>query len=253
MRINVLNVNYNNYTMEFALEEANKLLEKSIKSNIFFLNAHCLRIAQFDKKYRNIINATDLILPDGIGLRLITLLSGKNMIDNCNGTDFSPLFMELLSKKNVKIFFLGGKEGVAEKAKKKIGKLFPQVDIIGTHHGYFENSDQVIDIINASGADVLFVSMGVPLQEKWIYLNRTKLNPHICLGVGALLDFLSGSKYRAPRFIRKCNLEWLWRIIVEPKRMFGRYFFDAFILFFICLLPAIFKNIWSKLYFKGKP
>ncbi|MCK5215260.1 MAG: WecB/TagA/CpsF family glycosyltransferase, partial [Candidatus Omnitrophica bacterium] len=100
------------------------------------------------------------------------------------------------------------------------------IQIVGTHHGYVEEDEAVIDQINESGAEVLFVAMGVPIQEKWIHRNRDRLNPRLCLGVGALFDYLSGTIPRAPGIVRCLRLEWLWRCFVDPRRMIKRYFID---------------------------
>ncbi|MFC1708731.1 WecB/TagA/CpsF family glycosyltransferase [Candidatus Omnitrophota bacterium] len=231
----ILNVNYDNISMAEALEKACYLLRENSKSNVFFLNADCLYKAQKDSRYRDILNSAQLLLPDGIGLRIVTELFGGKMKDNCNGTDFSPLFMERAAKEGYRIFFLGGKEGVAEKAAENTRKTIPEILIVGTHSGYFDDDGLLINTINNSGADILFVAMGVPAQEKWIYQNRVKLNPKLYLGVGALLDYLSGHIVRAPKFIRAIHLEWLWRIGVEPKRMFKRYIVDGLRLFWVVL------------------
>ena len=92
---------------------------------------------------------------------------------------------------------------------------------MGTHSGYFNSDEEVIEKINKLEADILFVAMGVPLQEKWIVQNRGRLNPKLCLGVGALFDYLSGRIKRAPKWMQKAGLEWFWRLMMEPKG-FGR-------------------------------
>ncbi|MFC1704260.1 WecB/TagA/CpsF family glycosyltransferase [Candidatus Omnitrophota bacterium] len=179
-----------------------------------------------DKTYREILNATDLVLPDGLGLKLATKILGGRMKENCNGTDFSPLFMAEAAQRGLSVFFLGGKEGVAEKAAEKISKQIPGIKITGTQNGYFDNDDKIIKKINAASADIVFVGMGVPIQEKWITKNREKLNSTLCLGVGALFDYLSGRIKRAPKIFQKMHIEWLWRIMMEPKRLWKRYLVD---------------------------
>jgi len=224
----VLNVRYNNITIKCALKKIFSLLEGEKKYNLFFLNADCLRQAQIDKEYREILNSADLVLPDGIGLRLVTRVFGGEMKDNCNGTDLSPLILKGATKKNYKIYFLGGRESVAKGAAENIIKAIPFIQIVGHCSGYFYSDDEVINSINSSGANILFVALGVPKQEKWIAKNREKLNPKLCLGVGALLDYLSGNIKRAPVWMRRLHIEWVWRIIIDPKRMFQRYIIDGF-------------------------
>ncbi len=231
----ILDCKYNNITINEALGQSLELLQIQSKSKIFFLNADCIYKAQHDIEYRNILNSAELILPDGIGVKLITRLFGWRMKDNCNGTDFSPLFMAKAAQHNYKIFFLGAKEGIAEKAAHNVSKHVPAIQIVGAQSGYFANNEAVIEKINSSKADILFVAMGVPLQEKWIYKNLDKLDVRLCLGVGALFDYLSGTLPRAPKFMRIIHLEWLWRISLEPKRMFRRYIIDGSKLFWLIL------------------
>jgi len=112
----VLGAKYNNLTRIEALSEIRALFEKKTKANIFFLNADCLYNAQYDSEYRNIVNSSDLVLPDGIGLSFISRIFGQRMKENCNGTDLSPGILEIISEKDYSVIFLGGVEGVASKA-----------------------------------------------------------------------------------------------------------------------------------------
>jgi N-acetylglucosaminyldiphosphoundecaprenol N-acetyl-beta-D-mannosaminyltransferase len=234
MNMKLLGVGYKNITVDVALLMILELLDRKKGSIICFLNADCLYKAQKDQEYKDILNCADLVLSDGIGLKLATKLFGGKMNDNCNGTDLSPLLMEKAAAKGWKVFFLGGKEGIADKAAENMRQRIPSIQIVGTHLGYFDDDRPVVDKIKMSGADILFVAMGAPLQEKWIFRNHERLNPCLCLGVGALLDYLSGSIPRAPLWMRKIYLEWFWRILVDPKRMFKRYIIDG-VWFFIYL------------------
>ena len=225
-----------------SLDKIGVFLRTDTKHTLFFLNADCLRQTQRDRHYLNILNSADLVLSDGIGLRFATWLFGGRMKDNCNGTDLSPLIMKEAAKQGLRVFFLGGKEGIAEKAADNIKNKVSGIQIVGVHSGYFEDDDEVINKINLSGADILFVAMGVPLQEKWITKNRDKLNSKLCLGVGALFDYLSEHIRRAPKIMINLHLEWLWRIFIEPRRMFKRYILDG-LGFFIYLIFYRIKQI----------
>ncbi|MCK5215191.1 MAG: WecB/TagA/CpsF family glycosyltransferase [Candidatus Omnitrophica bacterium] len=222
--MDILKVNYNNITLNKAVERSMELLKSNKKSNIFFLNIDCLRQSQKDKEYRDIMRWAECVFPDGVGIKIASRICGGSMKDNCNGTDLSPLLFEKFAKGGFKMFLLGGAPGIARQAAVNLRRRMPDVQIVGTHHGYMDEDETVIDQINKSGADVLFVAMGVPIQEKWIHRNRGRLDPKLCLGVGALLDYLSGSIPRAPKFFRFLSMEWLWRCFVNPKRMIRRYF-----------------------------
>lgn len=224
----LLGVEYDNLTVDEALFEIFSLIEKKDKANVFFLNADCLYKAQKDKEYRSILNEADLLLPDGIGLQLATRIFGGRMKENCNGTDLSPKIFEKAQLLGKTVFLLGGKEGISGKAADNARKSFPGLKIAGDASGYFSDVESIVKRINDSGADILFVALGVPLQEKWIVNNRDRLKPKICFGVGAFLDYLSGTIPRAPAWMRKLHLEWFWRIFIDPKRMFKRYVIDGF-------------------------
>lgn len=242
--MNILNVHYDNLSLAETRERFFSLMDGGKKANIFFLNADCLYRAQKDREYQDVLTQADLVLPDGIGLRLITGLFGERMLADCNGTDLSPVLLKEAAKRGDKIFFLGGKGGVARRACENMRERIPGLKIVGWYHGYSKNDEEVVERINASGADILFVAMGVPLQEKWISKNRNRLNPKVCLGVGALLDYLSGQIARAPLWMRKFHLEWFWRIFVEPKRMFKRYVIDD-LSFFVYLVFCRGRQLWK--------
>lgn len=227
MKTKILNTYYYNYEFNFAIEKTLSLLKIKEKSSVFFLNFDCLYKIQNDAEYKYSLDSADIVLPDGIGLNIVTRIFGFRMKANCNGTDLSPLLMKEASKERYKIFFLGAKEGIAKKAAENVCKQIPGIQIVGTNSGYFSSDTEVIKKVNNSEADILFVAMGVPLQEKWIIQNRRELNPRLCLGVGALFDYLSGNTPRAPKIMIRLHLEWLWRIFIEPKRMFKRYVIDG--------------------------
>lgn len=245
----ILGINYHNVTFREALDIAFKMFETTSKGEIYFLNLDCLYRSVRDREYRRALNRASLVLSDGVGLKVATWLFGGKMRENCNGTDFSPFFMEEIARNGYGVYLLGGKDNVASAAAENLRQMFPRLLIKGTHDGFFDNDDEIIDDINRSGAEVLFVAMGAPLQEKWIARNRHRLNPRICLGVGGLLDYLSGYKIRAPHLWRSLHLEWLWRVFREPQRLFKRYFMED-MGFMIYLLYIIIKRkfgvLWGK-------
>jgi exopolysaccharide biosynthesis WecB/TagA/CpsF family protein len=226
-KIKLLGVNINDINVDDAVSRSIELLIKKEKSSIFFINMDCLYKTNIDQSYKKIINSADLVLPDGIGLKLISKYLLKKIANNTNGTDFSPRLLENMASKGYSVFLLGGREGDATKAANNLMKKIPNLKVVGTHHGYFKNDKNIIAKINKSKADVLFVAFGVPKQEKWIYNNRVTLKPKLCLGVGALIDYMSGRIKRAPSLCRRMNLEWFWRILIDPNRMFKRYIMDG--------------------------
>ncbi len=232
-----------NVSEKEALSKIEDVIKKERKCNVFFLNTDYLYKAQKDQEYRNILQEnTDILFCDGIGLKLLFLCNRKKMISNNNGTDRCPKIMKLAKNEGKSIFLLGGFPGVAEKAGCFFREKIPGLKISGVHDGYFKNDREIIRLINESKAEILFVGLGAPKQEKWIIKNRSEINANLCIGVGGLFDYYSGRIKRAPKIIRRMYLEWLWRFCIEPKRLFKRYFIDSFMLIFIFLKKNFIKN-----------
>jgi len=210
-----------NETRESALDA----IFNGRKQTVAFLNAHCINVAVNDPTYRWAINRASTVLPDGSGLQLAARMRGERFVENLNGTDLFPHIMQRATTQGLQVFLFGSQPGIAEKAAEKAKSLVPGLQVAGTRNGFFTKSEetQIIDEINASGAEVLLVAMGVPRQDIWIARNRHRLNARIVFGVGAQFDFWSGRVSRAPSLLRKAGLEWVWRLAVEPKRMFKRY------------------------------
>lgn len=200
------------------------------RTTIQFLNAHCINMAENDADYRDALACADFLLPDGSGLAIAARLAGKQRGENLNGTDLFPEICREATAAGQSIFLLGGKPGIAANAAKAMRETFPQLIVAGTHHGYWADADEeaIVNLINASGASILFVGLGVPVQEKWIARMRERLAAHIVLGVGGLFDYYSGAIPRAPSAIRAVGCEWVWRLAQEPRRMAGRYLLGNF-------------------------
>lgn len=211
------------------LRQASKDLVKSAVYNerriVFFVNAHCVNIAEKDYEYRISLKNADVLYADGAGMRLAAKLSGLLLVDNINGTDLFPLLCRDAAEAGVSIALLGAKPGVAERCAEKMISLEPNLKIVWTHHGYLEDKDSLnlISSLNESGAGILLVAMGVPRQELWISRHAAELEAAVIMGTGALYDFYSGDVVRAPKFMRKIGIEWMFRLILEPRRMFSRY------------------------------
>ncbi|QYJ73422.1 exopolysaccharide biosynthesis polyprenyl glycosylphosphotransferase [Shewanella sp. FJAT-51649] len=190
-----------------------------------FVNADCLNKAYCDPQYHQILNQCEAVFADGIGVRMACRWQGVDLKGNLNGTDMLPLLCERLIKANLSLYLLGGAPEVAHQAAEQLQCRFPQLKIAGTHHGYFHEADtkQVIKKINQSGAAVLLVAMGAPKQELWLNQYQAKLTPAVGIGVGGLFDFYSNRISRAPLWLRQIGMEWIWRLMQEPKRMWRRY------------------------------
>ena len=217
------------FGFDFVNENQNLAIEALLHGHsaktVAFANAHCLNTAFLNKAYASVLRESDMLLPDGSGISIAAKMAGQRFVANLNGTDLFLPLCQAAATKGKSIYLLGSANGVAEKAASKAKKLFPNLTIAGQQHGYFPEADTnaIIETINASGADILCVALGVPMQELWISKHRSALAPALVMGVGAMLDFHAGRVSRAPLLLRKFGLEWTWRLALEPVRMAKRY------------------------------
>jgi beta-1,4-glucosyltransferase len=175
------------------------------------------------------------IVNDGVGMDIAAVLKhGVRFPENLNGTDFVPHFFQQLNRPT-KIFLLGGQPGVAANAARVITSLSGQV-VVGVHDGYTPiAAADLTAMINTSGAEVILVALGDPMQEEWIRDNMHASNATLFVCVGALFDFLSGKAVRAPRWVQRLHMEWFYRLLQEPKRLAQRYSVDIVRFLFLCL------------------
>lgn len=221
----VLGIHFANVSFAQGMDLLKDELTDRTSTNLFFINAHCLNVSFEDSEYREMLKRTPLIFPDGSGIRRGCTLQGIPLSANLNGTDLFPELCRLLAGEGKSLYLLGAAPGTVEKVAAWATRQFPGLEIAGTQHGFFSQDDEpaIIDAINSSHADVLCVAMGVPLQEKWLYRNRARLNTRLNLAVGGLFDFYAGNVSRAPKLFREHGVEWVWRLIQEPGRMWRRY------------------------------
>lgn len=187
---------------------------------VYVVNAHTLNLAWTDPSFRRILNEADLLLNDGSGVAIASRMAGSPFPDNLVGTDLAPQLCELAAPRGVGVFLLGGMPGVPDRAAKRLQEMVPGLRISGTRHGYFTESENgaVVDAINRSGAGILLVAFGNPLQETWIHRNAGALRCDVCIGVGGLFDHLAGRLRRAPRWMRRAGIEWVHILLGQPHK-----------------------------------
>jgi alpha-1,3-mannosyltransferase len=191
---------------------------------VTFANAHTLNTATADGRLRNALRQS-IVFNDGIGVDIASrLLFGKPFPDNLNGTDFVPSYLTH-TRHQYRIFLLGASPGIAERAAERLAKFSPQHHIVGCRHGYLDPADapRVAAEIRASLADVLLVGMGNPTQELWLMEHLAETGCRLGFAVGALLDFMAGRFPRAPEWMRELRIEWVYRLVQEPLRLWRRY------------------------------
>jgi N-acetylglucosaminyldiphosphoundecaprenol N-acetyl-beta-D-mannosaminyltransferase len=204
------------------LKENLSIVEDFIKQGNFHLivtiNGEMLSRAISDKEFLNILRNADLVIPDGIGVVLGARRFGQRITQRIPGIEFAWELLREAESKNYRVFLLGAKEEVLEVATKKIKESFPNLNIVGTHNGYFNTDNEVREQINKANPDILFVGMGGIKQEKWIVKNRD-LNIPVNIGIGGSFDVWSGRVKRAPLWVRKMGIEWLYRTVTQPERI----------------------------------
>lgn len=202
-------------------------IEKPAQAQIFYVNVHAANLAHQDPAWRETLQAGDLLYCDGAGIVLAGKLLGTPIPMRLTAADWLPDFLRFMADAKLTVFFLGGEPGVPEKAMQYWNTHLPNHTVIGAHHGYIHDNpaleQAVIDQINALQPDLLFVGFGMPLQEFWMARNRHRLNVRALWALGAALDYFTGKVPRCPAWMGKLGLEWLFRLWVEPGRMFNRY------------------------------
>ena len=224
-----------------------KILEFTLSGNhkmITYLNAHCVNVSFADPEYKNILNAANIVYADGISIVWGSKLLGKPLPERLTDLDFFDILAKDAAKKDISFYFLGGRPKVAELAADKLRERFPNLNIVGIHHGYFTESEEenFIKEINLLEPKILLVGMGVPKQEKWIHNHLDELRVNLCWAIGTF-DGLAGLFQRAPSWMLEAGLEWLYRLYQEPKRLWRRYLIGNFIFIyrvFECKMRSLF-------------
>ena len=221
MKTDVLGVLYDNVTMDEALARGRELLRGERAAYCVTPNAEMAYEALHDEAFRAILNEASLVLPDGAGVVLGAKILKTPLKQKVAGVDFADRLLSILEKTGGGLFLLGSKPGIAELAAQKMTEKHPKLRICGMNDGYFKDEAPVIEKINAAKPDVLFVCLGAPKQELFMKRHLDELHVKLMIGLGGSLDSFAGTVKRAPKWMIRCNLEWLYRLIKEPKR-FGR-------------------------------
>lgn len=217
---NILGVDVSPLSYEDLKKNIEKDIENNKKSFIVAINPEKILKARKDEKLKELLNNATYEIPDGIGVIYASKLRKGNIKTRITGIDSMEMLCKLSEEKKYKIFMYGAKEETIKKAKENLEIKFPNIQIVGTINGYEKDNDKIISSINKSKADIVFVALGSPKQEYWITENMDKVSAKIFQGVGGSFDVFSGNIKRAPKWMQKIGLEWLYRLIKEPKRIF---------------------------------
>ena len=228
----LLNTYINNVTMPETIAAIEKMIEVGKKSYVVAINVDVVVKIENDAYLKKVVDEADMVLVDGKPLVWISGILGKPLKAKISGSDLVPQLCNVAAKKGYSIFIIGGKDGIADRAKRKLEDELPGIKIVGTYAPPFGFEKDEVELrkinkmISDAAPDILIACFGCPKQEKWIYENYQKYDAKVSICAGATVDFLAGNVNRAPRWMSEHGLEWFYRFLQEPKRMFKRYFID---------------------------
>lgn len=194
-------------------------IDEDKKSFIVAINPEKIMHGTKDQELKELLNSATYQIPDGHGIVVLSKRQGGNIKERVTGCDLFQQLCELAAKEGKKVFLYGAKPGVAEQTKSILEQRYSGLNVVGTLDGFVMDKTLIIDTINKAKPDFLFIALGSPTQEKWIKENMDQLDAHIFQGVGGSFDVVSGNIKRAPKWMQKMGLEWLHRVILEPKRV----------------------------------
>jgi N-acetylglucosaminyldiphosphoundecaprenol N-acetyl-beta-D-mannosaminyltransferase len=230
MRSNICGVEIDQYSFDEVTEQiVNHILTSGSPEYVVTPNAHHVVTLQSDERFRQIYREAFLVVPDGVSLLWAAKFLNAPLQDRVNGTDLFEKLCAIAAEKHLKIFLLGGRPGAAEGAAQVLKKRHPDLNIVGTYcppYGFEKNPtelDRINTAIQTGAPHILFVGLGAPKQEYWIFDNYKALDVPISVGIGVSFEFVAGVVERAPKLMQSLGLEWLFRLLVEPRRLWQRY------------------------------
>ena len=218
--ITFLSVRVDDVTFPETLSLMESFIAEGGPHQICTVNPEFIMLAQHDQEFRAVLARSDLNIPDGGYLLWAARFRGRRLREQVTGSDGLPLFAEIAARKRYRIFFLGAGEGVAERGARTLCERFPGLQVVGAYAGSpaVKDEDALIARVRAARPDALFVAYGAPQQDVWIARNAQRLQVPLMMGIGGTLDYIVGIVPRAPRWMRRLGLEWLYRLIRQPWR-----------------------------------
>jgi N-acetylglucosaminyldiphosphoundecaprenol N-acetyl-beta-D-mannosaminyltransferase len=245
--VEILGVRVDAVNKTGLLAEIAKRIEAGSREYLANVNINAINIAQQDHEFQQILNRSSVVYCDGEGVRLGARLLGVGLPPRIVLTYWIWELCAFAVEKGFSIFLLGGSRGAAEEAASAMNRRFPGIRVVGTHHGYFdkegEESDRVVDVIAAARPNILFVCFGMPLQEHWTRRNLQRLAANVVLFGGSTIEYAAGRKKLAPSWMSKHGMEWLYRLLQEPRRLWRRYLIGN---------PLFFLRVFMQLLREGR-
>jgi N-acetylglucosaminyldiphosphoundecaprenol N-acetyl-beta-D-mannosaminyltransferase len=219
--ITVLGVRVHRVSMQDTLRCIEGWIAERVPRMVITADANALVLAQQDSEFRALLQTADLVTPDGAGLIWAARRLGQPFPERVPGVELVAQLARLSHEQGYRLYFVGAAPGVAQRAAEHLRETFPNAQIVGTQHGYFQPHEEpaILAQIRATRPDVLLVGMGMPRQEKWIARHKDALGVPVSVGVGGSFDVYAGVVKRAPRWMQRYGLEWLWRLMQDPRKI----------------------------------
>lgn len=219
-KVTILGVALDNLTQREALRRLANFIESGQPHHVVTVNPEFVMIARNDAEFRHVLKTADLVLADGIGLIWASRLLGQPLKERVTGVDTTDRLAALAAEKGYRMFLLGAREGVSAAAGDVLQQRYPGLMVAGAYAGTpsLEDESDIVERVRTAAPHILLVAYGAPEQDLWIRRNLASLGVPLAMGVGGAFDFISGRVPRAPRWMQRAGLEWLYRLIREPKR-----------------------------------
>jgi len=254
-KVNILGVNISRMNMTQAIETFKRAIEQQQKLFVVVPNVFIITECNRNKEYRKIINSADIAFADGVPLVWASFLLGQFTGGRVSGADFFSIFNKISEEKGYSCYYLGGGPGGSEKVAENFRRKHPSLKIAGNFSPPLgqipeQLTNDIVEKINKAKPNILWVGLGAPRQETWIYRNLDRLQVNIAVGVGAAFDYEAGKRKRAPRWMHKIGMEWSFRILFENPTLFWKKRYYAYSWEFV--LPVLSQIVKERLYIHRK-
>ncbi|MDI6704120.1 MAG: WecB/TagA/CpsF family glycosyltransferase [bacterium] len=248
MKVNIMGIDIDSIGFEEAIERIEGFISQRSIHYIVTPNVDHLIKLQKDEEFREIYKNASMVLPDGVPLLWAGRFLGTPLKEKVSGSDLFPALCKVSSEKGYRLFFLGSTDHVLKKVCKILKSRYPNLKITGAYAPSFKimenkkENEEIIRMIKSKRPDILFVGLGAPKQERWIYRNLKRINVPVSIGIGISFDYMAGEIRRAPKWMQRIGLEWFYRLLQEPKRLWKRYLIDDMKFFYYILLQKLDKR-----------
>lgn len=223
--VNILGTHVARISVPELLDRVRGWTAEASPRTILYANAHCLNIAWRDRIYRQALNQADVVCADGIGVVWAGRLLSGAVLHKASGTEWLAPFCQFAVREELRIFILAGRPGAAARAQAALRTRWPGLQVAGTADGFFQGKteEETLAYINETRPDLVFVGLGTPKQELWLARRRSEIKAPVCWAVGSLFDLVAGLEPWPPEWMQAMALQWLWRLIVDPRGKWRRY------------------------------